>query len=226
MKRKSSVFPGNKKKILFKTRLFLEKNKNRCASGMKAYLTPPTSKQHRLSQDLAPVPPTPHLPLPETPTLSVFKSTPFLPFQPTRNNLINKKTIDIHTRKQLHLSPLEHTRQSHIYHTASAYPYIKHIHYLNSIYWYQEAALVGAPMGEGRVWKQKNFFFCESMYLNQYLKKKKKRTREQKISDVIATQNKSCSKSGKTKRSVEHSFTPNPATSQSSMPNTSENTSY
>lgn len=89
---------------------------------MKAYLTPPTLKQYRLSQDLAPVPPTPHLPLPEAPTRSGFKNTPFRLLQPTRNNLTNKKTIDIHTRKQLHLSPPEDARQSHIYHTASAYP--------------------------------------------------------------------------------------------------------
>lgn len=147
---------------------------------MKAYLTPPTPKQHRLSQDLAPVPPTPHLPLPETPTLSGFKTSPFLLFQPTRNHLTNKKTIDIHIRKQFHLSPPEHARQSHIYHTASACPYIKHIYYLNSIYWYQEAVLVGASMGEGRVWKQKRRtpFFCESMYLKQYLKKKKNKRAE------------------------------------------------
>lgn len=164
---------------------------------MKAYLTPPTPKQHRLSQDLAPVPPTPHLPLPQTPTLSGSKNTPFLLFQSMHNNLTNKKTIDIHTRKQLHLSPPQHARQSHIYHTASAYPYIKHIYYLNSIYWYQGAVLVGTPMGEVRVWKQREeLLFRESMYLKQYLKK----PRKQKICNVIATQNKSRSKSEKRKK--------------------------
>lgn len=160
MKRSPVLFLIIKKKILYKTRLFLEKSKNSCASGMKAYLTPPTPKQHRLSQDLAPVPPTPHLPLPKTPSLFGFKNIPFLLFQPTHNNLTNKKTINTHTRKQLHLSPPEHPRQSHIYHIASAYTYIKQIYCLNSVNWCQGAVLVGAPMEEaGYGSRRQNFFF-------------------------------------------------------------------
>lgn len=134
MKRKPRIFPGNRKRFCTTQDSSWRKAKIDVHQGMKAYLIPSTPKQHRLSQYLAPVPPTPHLPLPKTPILSGFKNTPFLLFQPRRNNLTNKKTIDFHTRKQLHLSPPEHARQRHIYHTASAYPYIKHIYYLNSIY--------------------------------------------------------------------------------------------